>query len=70
MEHFSHWPSQPIADCLLIHHLAYIQCTQKSVLCEVLRTGDDLLGYEHFGETSHNVVREKLIGLGLKLRGE
>jgi DNA-directed RNA polymerase subunit alpha len=34
------------------------------------RTGDDLLECKNFGVTSLNEVREKLTGLGLKLRGE
>ncbi len=34
------------------------------------RTGDDLLECKNFGVTSLNEVREKLAGLGLKLRGE
>jgi len=36
----------------------------------VRRTGDDLLECKNFGVTSLNEVREKLTGLGLKLRGE
>ncbi len=36
----------------------------------VRRTGDDLLECKNFGVTSLNEVREKLTGLGIKLRGE
>jgi len=36
----------------------------------VRRTGDDLLECKNFGVTSLNEVREKLTGMGLKLRGE
>lgn len=36
----------------------------------VRRTGDDLLECKNFGVTSLNEVREKLKGIGLKLRGE
>jgi len=36
----------------------------------VRRTGDDLLECKNFGVTSLNEVREKLAGVGLKLRGE
>ena len=36
----------------------------------VRRTGDDLLECKNFGVTSLNEVREKLTGLGMKLRGE
>ena len=38
---------------------------------ELLRkTGDDLLECKNFGVTSLNEVREKLTGMGLKLRGD
>jgi DNA-directed RNA polymerase subunit alpha len=36
----------------------------------VRRTGDDLLECKNFGVTSLNEVREKLVTLGMKLRGE
>jgi DNA-directed RNA polymerase subunit alpha len=36
----------------------------------IRRTGDDLLECKNFGVTSLNEVREKLTGLGIKLRGE
>jgi DNA-directed RNA polymerase subunit alpha len=36
----------------------------------VRRTGDDLLECKNFGVTSLNEVREKLTGMGLKLRGD
>lgn len=36
----------------------------------IRRTGDDLLECKNFGVTSLNEVREKLQGIGLKLRGE
>jgi len=42
-----------------------------NVLAELVRrTGDDLLECKNFGVTSLNEVREKLTGLGLKLRGD
>ncbi len=42
-----------------------------STLAELVRrTGDDLLGCKNFGVTSLNEVRDKLRGLGLKLRDE
>ena len=36
----------------------------------IRKTGDDLLECKNFGVTSLNEVREKLTGLGLKLRGD
>jgi len=36
----------------------------------VRRTGDDLLECKNFGVTSLNEVREKLVALGIKLRGD
>ena len=42
-----------------------------TTLAELIRrTGDDLLECKNFGVTSLNEVREKLTGLGLKLRGD
>lgn len=44
---------------------------QLSSIGELVRkTGDDLLECKNFGVTSLNEVREKLTGLGLKLRGD
>ncbi len=44
---------------------------QLSTIGELVRkTGDDLLECKNFGVTSLNEVREKLTGLGLKLRGD
>jgi len=36
----------------------------------ILATGDELLECKNFGVTSLNEIREKLVSLGLKLRGE
>ena len=42
-----------------------------TLIAELIRkTGDDLLECKNFGVTSLNEVREKLTGLGLKLRGD
>ncbi|MDX1945060.1 MAG: DNA-directed RNA polymerase subunit alpha C-terminal domain-containing protein [Pirellulaceae bacterium] len=42
-----------------------------TLIAELVRkTGDDLLECKNFGVTSLNEVREKLTGLGLKLRGD
>lgn len=42
-----------------------------TLISELIRkTGDDLLECKNFGVTSLNEVREKLTGLGLKLRGD
>ncbi len=44
---------------------------QLSSIGELVRkTGDDMLECKNFGVTSLNEVREKLTGLGLKLRGD
>jgi DNA-directed RNA polymerase subunit alpha len=36
----------------------------------IRRTGDNLLECKNFGVTSLNEVREKLVTLGIKLRGD
>lgn len=42
-----------------------------TLIAELIRkTGDDLLECKNFGVTSLNEVREKLTGMGLKLRGD